>query len=185
MLSRSRPIFFVEMNGTEKPHTGGGERRAEGTVGVAGMRATRWAGPAIACIGLLLLAIGPHVQPHSKLERVPLARSHGRYEKPRPGVAESVPNVGRFQAVMGHAQFRLRRDRPVTDDRHFYIKHAVNFRARPQLMRVAPWRALYSVSMDADPQSFLQQAPETGNVGLFHGSMPHLRGESGGTPEYK
>ena len=172
------------MNGTEKPHTGGGERRAEGTVGVAGMRATRWAGPAIACIGLLLLAIGPHVQPHSKLERVPLARSH-RYEKPRPGVAESVPNVGRFQAVMGHAQFRLRRDRPVTDDRHFYIKHAVNFRARPQLMRVAPWRALYSVSMDADPQSFLQQAPETGNVGLFHGSMPHLRGESGGTPEYK
>lgn len=60
-----------------------------------------------------------------------------------------------------------------------------NAAVMPRRLRVAPFHALYSASLGADPQSFLQKAPEQGKPGLFRSYMPPLRGEVGGTPEYK
>ena len=55
----------------------------------------------------------------------------------------------------------------------------------PRRLRIAPFRGLYSASLGEDPQSFLQKALEQGKPGLFRSYMPPLRGEAGGTPEYK
>jgi hypothetical protein len=82
----------------------------------------------------------------------------------------------------GTTPFQRRAIRPVE---RFAVRNPEAFRARPTMMRVAPFRALYSASLGADPQSFLQKAPEQGKLGMFRGYMPPLRGEEGGTPEYK
>ncbi len=60
--------------------------------------------------------------------------------------------------------------------RSFAIVDAAAFlpprRARRGLVRVAPFRALYSASLGADPQSFLQKAPEQGHPGMFRSPRP-------------
>ena len=48
--------------------------------------------------------------------------------------------------------------------RRFSIRNP-NDAVLPRRMRVAPFRALYSASLGADPQSFLQKAPEQGKPG--------------------
>jgi hypothetical protein len=69
--------------------------------------------------------------------------------------------------------------------RRFAFRNPNGAVAAPRRLRIAPFQALYSASLGEDPQSFLQKAPEQGKPGLFRSYMPPLRGEAGGTPEYK
>jgi hypothetical protein len=70
-------------------------------------------------------------------------------------------------------------------ERRFTIRNSHAFRARPRLIRVPQFRSLYSASLPNDPQEAKQPAPSHSHLGLFHGYMPPLRGEYGGSPEYK
>ena len=58
---------------------------------------------------------------------------------------------------------------PAPRARSFAIVNPESFRPRRAvgLMRVAPFRALYSASLGTDPQQFLQKAPEQGHLGMF------------------
>ena len=52
--------------------------------------------------------------------------------------------------------------------RKFFVRDPQAFRASPRLVQLAPrFQALYSASLGADPQSFLQKAPEKGKAGMF------------------
>jgi hypothetical protein len=65
--------------------------------------------------------------------------------------------------------------------RSFAIVNPESFRPRRAvgLMRVAPFRALYSASLGTDPQQFLQKAPEQGHLGMFRWEAGRQRGSEG------
>ena len=70
---------------------------------------------------------------------------------------------------------------PAPRARSFAIVNPDSFRPRRAvgLMRVAPFRALYSASLGTDPQQFLQKAPEQGHLGMFRWEEGRERGIEG------
>lgn len=90
------------------------------------------------------------------------------------GAVAAAALMGAVANLLPHGTERpeaklLVEEAPAPRARSFAIVNPESFRPRRAvgLMRVAPFRALYSASLGTDPQQFLQKAPEQGHLGMF------------------